>query len=113
MSLRPRDWRSGLCGWSPGRLCALALWLRCCMLRVFFHTQLQLGFAQAAIAALAALSVVFLARRSDIHLEGEALIAVLRVLVQIIAVGSVLLIVVRASRCARAFLLAVLVVAAG
>src|SRR5437868_9140092 len=113
MSRRPRDWRSGLCGWSPGRLCALALWLRCCMLRVFFHTQLQLGFAQAAIAALAALSVVFLARSRDIHLEGEALIAMLRGLVQIIAVGSILVILLRAPRWTSAFLLAGMIVAAG
>src|SRR5437868_6685283 len=113
MSLRQRDWRAGLCGWSPDTLCALALWMRCCMLRVFFHTQLQLGFAQAAVAALAALTVVWLARSRDIHLEGETLIAMIRGLVQIIAVGSILVILLRAPRWTSAFLLAGMIVAAG
>ena len=43
------------------------------MLKVSFHTALQLGLAQALVAALAALaSSCWLARRRGIHLESEA-----------------------------------------
>jgi putative ABC transport system permease protein len=83
------------------------------MLRLFFHTQIQLGFAQAAVAALAALIVVLLARRRQIHLESETLIAMVRGLVQIIAVGSILVILLRAPRWSGGFLLAAMIVAAG
>ena len=83
------------------------------MLNLFFHTQLQLGLAQAAIAAMAAMIVVLLARRRNIHLEGEALIAMLRGLVQIIAVGSILVILLRGSRWTSGLLLTAMIVAAG
>lgn len=83
------------------------------MLRLFFHGQLQLGFAQAGVAALAALLVVLLARRRRIHLETETLIAMARGLVQIIAVGSILVVLLRAPRWTSAFLLAAMIVAAG
>ena len=82
------------------------------MLNHFFHTQLQLGLAQAAVAAFAAFAVVLLARRRGIHLEGETLVAMLRGLVQIIAVGSVLVILLRAPRWTSGFLLAAMIVAA-
>ena len=83
------------------------------MLRLFFHTQLQLGLAQAGAAALAALVVVALASRRRIHLESETLIAMARGLVQIIAVGSVLGILLRAPRWTSGILLAGMIVAAG
>jgi putative ABC transport system permease protein len=83
------------------------------MLRLLFHTQLQLGLAQAAVAALAALAVVFLARWRQIHQEAETLIAMARGLVQIIAVGSILVILLRAPRWTSGFLLAGMIVAAG
>lgn len=83
------------------------------MLRLFFHSQLQLGFAQAAVAALAALLVIVLARRRGIHLEGETLIAMVRGLVQIIAVGSILVILLRAPRWTGGILLVAMIVAAG
>jgi putative ABC transport system permease protein len=83
------------------------------VLRLFFHSQLQLGFAQALVAALAALLVIVLARRRGIHLEGETLIAMLRGLVQIIAVGSILVILLRAPRWTSGILLAGMIVAAG
>jgi hypothetical protein len=41
------------------------------MLRLFFNNQLYLGLAQAFVAALAAISVVLLARKRGIHLESE------------------------------------------
>jgi putative ABC transport system permease protein len=83
------------------------------VLRLFFHSQLQLGLAQAGAAALAALVVVALASRRRIHLESETLIAMARGLVQIIAVGSVLGILLRAPRWTSGILLAGMIVAAG
>jgi putative ABC transport system permease protein len=83
------------------------------MLKSFFHTQLQLGLAQAGVAALTALAVVFLARRRQIHLESETLIAMVRGLVQIIAVGSILVVLLRAPRWTSGLLLAGMIVAAG
>lgn len=61
------------------------------MLSSLFANQLQLGFAQAAAAALMAISVMWLARKRGIHLERETLIALLRGFVQVVAVGSVIL----------------------
>jgi len=83
------------------------------MLRLFFHTQIQLGFAQAAVAALTALTAVLLARQRKIHLEGETLVAMARGLVQIIAVGFILVILLRAPRWTSGFLLTGMIVAAG
>jgi putative ABC transport system permease protein len=83
------------------------------MLNRFLHTQLQLGLAQAAVAALAAMAVILLARRRSIHLEGETLVAMLRGLLQIMAVGSILVVLLRAPRWTSAFLLASMIVAAG
>ncbi len=83
------------------------------MLRLFFHSQLQLGFAQALVAALAALAVILLARRRRVHLESETMIAMVRGLVQIIAVGSILVILLRAPRWTGGLLLAGMIVAAG
>jgi len=83
------------------------------VLRLFFHSQLQLGFAQALVAALAALAVVLLARRRRVHLESETLIAMVRGLVQIIAVGSIIVMLMRAPRWTSGLLLAGMIVAAG
>ena len=83
------------------------------MLKTFFHGQLQLGLAQAAAAALAALLVVGLARRRGIHLESELVVAMVRGLVQIVAVGSILLLLLRAPNWTSVFLLASMIVAAG
>jgi putative ABC transport system permease protein len=83
------------------------------MLKTLFHDPLRLGLAQAAIASLAALAVVFLARRRGIHLEKELGIALVRGLVQIIAIGSVLLLLLRAPNWTSVFLLVAMIVAAG
>jgi putative ABC transport system permease protein len=83
------------------------------MLKTLFHDPFQLGFAQAGAAALAALLVVLLARRRGIHLEKELAIALVRGLVQIIAVGSILLLLLRAPNWTSVFLLAAMMVAAG
>jgi UDP-glucose/iron transport system permease protein len=83
------------------------------MLKLLFHTQLQLGFAQAAVAALAAFVVVLLARRRNIHLERETLVAMMRGIAQIIAVGALLLLLLRGPRWTSIFLLAAMIAAAG
>jgi putative ABC transport system permease protein len=83
------------------------------MLNRFFIDQLQLGLAQSAAAALVAFAVVLLARWRKVHLEGEAAVALLRGLVQIVAVGSVLVVLLRGPRWTGAFLLAAMVLAAG
>jgi len=83
------------------------------MLKAIFHDQLQLGLAQSAAAALAAMLVVLLARRRSIHMESETLIAMIRGLLQIVAVGSVLLLLLRGPRWTSIFLLAAMIAAAG
>ena len=83
------------------------------MLRSIFHTQLSLGLAQAAIASLLAIAVVLLARRRNIHLESDAAVALIRGLVQIVVVGSVLALLLKAPRWSSVFLLAGMLLAAG
>ncbi len=83
------------------------------MLKAIFHGQLQLGLAQAAAAALAALTVVILAGRRGIHLEKDLTIAMVRGLVQIVAVGSILLLLLKAPSWTSVFLLSAMIVAAG
>ena len=83
------------------------------MLKTLFHSEIALGLAQAAIASLMALAVVLLARRRNIHLEADASIALLRGIVQIVAVGSILVLLLKAPRWCSVFLLASMVLAAG
>ena len=83
------------------------------MLKWIFHDQLQLGLAQSAVAALAAMVVVVLARRRGIHLEREGFVAMVRGLIQIVAVGSVLLLLLRGPRWTSIFLLMAMIAAAG
>ena len=83
------------------------------MLKTLFHGQLQLGLAQATATALAALLVVLLARRRGVHLEKELAVAIARGLVQIVAVGSILLLLLRSPDWTSVFLLATMILAAG
>jgi len=83
------------------------------MLNRLFTDQLHLGLAQSAAAALLAFAVVLLARGRKVHLEGEAAVALLRGLVQIVAVGSVLVVLLRGPRWTGGFLLAAMILAAG
>ena len=83
------------------------------MLKVIFPGQFQLSLAQALAAAVVAFAVVLAARRRQIHLESEAAIAMVRGLVQIVAVGSVLVLLLRGPRWSAAFLLAAMILAAG
>ena len=83
------------------------------MLNRFFSGQLQLGLAQAAVSALLAIAVVLVARKRQIHLERETAIALVRGLVQIIAVGSILVALLHAPRWTSIFLLTAMILAAG
>jgi putative ABC transport system permease protein len=83
------------------------------VLKTMFPSQIALGLAQAGIAAILALAVVLLARRRNIHLEGDAAIALLRGIVQIVVVGSVLALLLKAPRWTSIFLLTGMVLAAG
>lgn len=83
------------------------------MLKTLFHSQLALGFAQAAVAAVLALLVVLLARRRNIHLESDTAIALVRGMVQIVIMGSVLMLLLKGPRWTSVFLLAAMIVAAG
>jgi putative ABC transport system permease protein len=80
---------------------------------MLFHDPLYLGLAQAGAAALAALMVVLLARRRQIHLEKELIVSMVRGLAQIVAVGSILLLLLREPNWTSVFLLAGMIVAAG
>lgn len=83
------------------------------MLKSFFHTQLAFGLAQAAIASALALGVVVLARRRNIHLERDAAIALVRGIVQIVIVGSILILLLKGPQWTSVFLLAGMILAAG
>ncbi len=83
------------------------------MLKHLFSSQLSLGLAQAGVAALAALVVVLLARKRHVHLEGETVIALVRGLVQIIAVGFLLSVLLKGPRWTSVILFAAMITAAG
>lgn len=83
------------------------------MLKHWLQDPLHLVLGQAAVAALAAIFVVLLARKRRIHLESEVLIAMVRGLLQIVAVGSILVLLLKSSRWNSAWLLMVMIVAAG
>ena len=83
------------------------------MLKALFHSQISLGLAQAAIASALALLVVLLARKRNIHLESDTAIALMRGIVQIVVVGSILVLLLKAPRWSSVFLLAGMLLAAG
>lgn len=60
------------------------------MLIQFFDSQLVLGGAQAATATIFALLMLLVARLRHIHVQQQAIIALARGIIQIVAVGSVL-----------------------
>lgn len=82
------------------------------MLNHFFHDPIPLGLAQAAITALLVMSVVFVARQRAIHIERETAIALLRAFVQIVAVGSVLILLLRGPQWTSVFVLLAIMVSA-
>ncbi len=82
------------------------------MLTRILDNDLVLGLAQACVTVGLALAVVFLARRRRIHLEREAVIAVLRGFVQIVAVGSLLVLIFQGPAWTSAFVLLLMMLAA-
>ena len=83
------------------------------MLKSLFHSQVSLGLAQAVIASALAILVVLLARKRNIHLESDAAVALVRGIVQIVIVGSILALLLKAPRWSSVFLLAGMLLAAG
>src|ERR1700751_1574313 len=83
------------------------------MLKTLFHGHLQFGLAQAGVAAPTALLVVIAAARRAIHLEKDLAIAMARGLVQIVAVGSILLLLLRSPSWTSKFLLIAMIIGAG
>ncbi len=83
------------------------------MLDQFFHAGVALGLAQATAAALVALFTVWVARRGGIHVERDTTVALVRGIVQIVAVGSVLTLVFQGPGWTSGLVLAVMMVAAG
>lgn len=83
------------------------------MIALHLDHQAVVGLTQAGIAALAAMIVVVIAQSARIQLARETSIALIRGLVQIIAVGSVLAILLRGPRWTGGIMLAAMMVAAG
>jgi putative ABC transport system permease protein len=76
-----------------------------------FQDPRVLGLAQAVVATLLAMAVVLLARGQGIRLERETLIALVRGLVQVVLIGSILLLVLQAPLWVSIPVLAVMIVA--
>lgn len=82
------------------------------MLSRFFATQLSLGLAQAVVATILTLAVMVLARQRSIHLERETVVALARGIVQIVAVGSVLVLLLQGPAWTSVFVLLGMMIAA-
>ena len=82
------------------------------MLQRVFTNQLALGGAQAAAVTLLVLLVMLLARKRDIHLERETIVALARGIVQITAVGSIFIVLLRGPMWTGILLLTAMIVAA-
>jgi putative ABC transport system permease protein len=82
------------------------------MLNRFFSEGIPLGLAQAALATLLALAVMFLARWREIRLERETIVSLGRGIVQVVIVGSVLLLLFEAPLWTAMIVLPAMVVAA-
>ncbi len=82
------------------------------MLKQFFTDELSLGIAQALAATVPALLVMLLARKRDIHLERDLVVALVRGFVQVVVVGSILLALLRGPQWTGIFVLAGMIAAA-
>jgi putative ABC transport system permease protein len=82
------------------------------MLNQIFTSPLALGTAQAVAATLLALGVMMVARWQSIHLERETIIALLRGIIQVVAVGSVLVLLLQGPSWTSIFMLIVMITVA-
>jgi putative ABC transport system permease protein len=82
------------------------------MLNQIFNDQVLLGLLQAVAATALALTVMLLARKREIHVERDLMVAMVRGAVQIVIMGSLLLMLLRGPRWTGVFILAGMVVAA-
>lgn len=82
------------------------------MLNALFSNQFALGAAQAVVAIILALLVMMVARWSEIHLEKEITVSLGRGLVQIVIVGSVLMLLLNGPGWTSAIVLSGMVLAA-
>jgi putative ABC transport system permease protein len=82
------------------------------MLQTLFSSPWAVGAAQAAAAVSLVLLVMFLARWREIHLEREMIVALGRGIVQILAVGSVFILLLRRPAWTGMTLLAAMIIAA-
>jgi putative ABC transport system permease protein len=82
------------------------------MLNRLFSDPLQLGIAQAAVTVLLALAVVYVARRREVHLEHETVVSLLRGFVQVVAVGSILVLLFRGPSWSSVLVLLLMMLAA-
>lgn len=83
------------------------------MLKLLFHTQLTLGLAQAAVAALLTIVVAQLAARRGALIGREVPFALLRGLLQILAVGALLALLMRGPWWTAIPMLIAMILAAG
>jgi len=65
------------------------------VLSLWMHNPLYLGLAQAGVVIILSLVATWIARYYHIHMEREVIIALARAFIQVIAVGSVLLIILK------------------
>jgi putative ABC transport system permease protein len=82
------------------------------MLNQLFSNQLVLGAAQAIAAMLLALLVMWITRWQHLHLEREIVIALIRGILQVVAVGSVLVLLFEGPSWTSVFVLLAMMVAA-
>jgi putative ABC transport system permease protein len=82
------------------------------MLNYFFHSRLTLGLAQSVLTALVALLVMLLARRRAPGILHDLPVAMLRGVIQIVAVGAVLAIMLRGPQWTSVFVLIAMMLAA-
>ena len=81
------------------------------MLERLFDGGIALGLAQAGAVSVLVLAMVLVARRQGIHLERESSVAMVRGLVQIVAVGSVLVLLLRGPQWTSVLVLAAMMIA--
>ena len=83
------------------------------MLKHLFPNELALGLAQAGVSSVLAIVLAMIARRRHIHIEWGTVVALVRGLVQIVAVGFILVLMLKGPQWTSAFMLSAMVLAAG